>query len=198
MPLGPQATSGPAPAFALSIPSTQPRPVIHPCSFGTTIAGLSRRPRNRMRPVKLQRFGTESQEISAPGGVRGWHGPSWLCPFSPVLSAHLDERAVPHSRLHGHVGGEGGIREGALQPHTAGTAIGTVLSRQGTQGRSQAGSPNSSHFAPHSSSLLDFVSPLGDPKGSQFHTVTHACSPTSLRCIQDTLWVKPIYHQEDD
>lgn len=48
-------------------------------------------------------------------------------------STDLNEGAVPHPCLHGHIGNVGGIWKGALQPHTAGAAIGTGLRWTGGQ-----------------------------------------------------------------
>lgn len=45
----------------------------------------------------------------------------------PDPSTDLDEGAVPHSCLHCHVGDDGGIRNPALQPHTAGVVTATAL-----------------------------------------------------------------------
>ena len=58
--------------------------------------------------------------------------PSPCCSPSPGWVAvetgtDLDEGAVPHSCLDGHVGDDRGIRNGALQPHTVGVVTATAL-----------------------------------------------------------------------
>lgn len=45
----------------------------------------------------------------------------------PDPGTDLDEGAVPHSCLHGHVGDDRSLRNGALQPHTAGEVTATAL-----------------------------------------------------------------------
>ena len=66
-------------------------------------------------------------------------------PLSPLFSARrwwrgrppdpgtdLDEGAVPHSSLHCHIGDDGGIGDGALQPHAAGVHTAAALRQAGS------------------------------------------------------------------
>lgn len=60
--------------------------------------------------------------------------PEWVAMKPSDPDTDLDESAVPHSCPHCHVGDDGRIRNGALQPHTAGAVAATALRWAGNMG----------------------------------------------------------------
>lgn len=122
----------------------------------------------------------------------GW----WSGDLRP--STDLDEGAVPHSSLHGHVGDDGGVRDGALQPHAAGVGSAAALGQARNTARETGWASRFFTLRP-----LPLIPPLalshpGLTPGSLTSSLqlSHMSPPPILIHMRHLLWVKYIQMPE--